>query len=171
MKKYIKIFIAVLFLGLLGFMIYKIVNKAKEKKQTEQFIQILPDFELQKTDGTLFTKKTLKPNTETIIIFFNSNCEFCWYEAQSISDNIHFFTGYQLVFISDEPIETIKLFSETYKLNHYDNIDFVFDNKGRFSFIMGANSNPYHFIYNKKSELIKRHKGQIKPENIIKALQ
>lgn len=171
MKKYIKIFIAVLFLGLLGFMIYKVIVKTQEKKQTEQFIQTLPDFELQKTDGSLLTKSELKPDTETVFVFFNSTCDFCKYEAQSISDSIHLFKNYQLVFVSDEPIETIKLFSETYKLNNYANIDFVFDSNARFSFSVGANSNPYLLIYNKKSELITRHKGQMKPENIIKILQ
>ena len=46
----------------------------------------------------LFSNKNLKPNQSTIFIYFNSECDFCQHEAQTISNHIDKFNAVQFVF-------------------------------------------------------------------------
>ncbi len=71
---------------------------------------------------------------------------------------------------STEDIETIKAFAETYNLLTQQNITFLHDSTYTFSNRFDANSIPYILIYNKSQELVKKHKGQLNPDAILKLI-
>ncbi|AJR02833.1 peroxiredoxin family protein [Siansivirga zeaxanthinifaciens] len=158
-------------LGLLSYLGYNIISKAKEKNQIAKQLEIIPELDLLTLAQKTFTKANLRPNTNTIFIYFNSECDFCQHEAQSISDNVDSFKNVQFIFVSTEPIEIIKRFAEQYKLNNQQNITFLYDSLSTFSSRFDANSIPYILIYNKNQKLIKKHKGQLNAKGILRALQ
>lgn len=169
-KKSILLIVVFVALSLLSYLGYNVISKAKEKNQIAKQLEIIPEFEFLTLEQKPFTKANLRPNSNTIFIYFNSECDFCQHEAQSISDNLDNFKNVQFIFVSTEPIEIIKHFSEQYNLKNQQNITFLYDNLSTFSSRFDANSIPYLLIYNKNQKLIKKHKGQLNAKGILKAL-
>jgi len=170
-KKSILIVVVIAVLGLLSYLGFNVISKAKEKNKIAKQLEKIPGFEFLTLEQKPFTKANLKPNLNTIFVYFNSECDFCQLEAQSISDNLEKFKNVQFIFVSTEPIETIKQFLEQYNLNNQDNITFLYDNDNTFSNRFDASSIPYILIYNSKQSLIKKHKGQLNANGILRALQ
>lgn len=170
MKKILKIIVPILVVSLLMYLGYSIITKMQHKDEVAKTLQTIPGFSFKTLENNTFTNKDLKPNTATVFIYFNSECDFCQHEAQSISDNLEQFKDMQLLFVSTEDIETIKAFAKTYNLINLQNITFLYDSTHTFSNRFDANSIPFILIYNKTQDLVKKHKGQLKPEAILKAL-
>ena len=170
-KKPILIVVIIVVLGLLSYLGFNVISKAKEKNQIAKQLEIIPEFEFLNLEQQPFTKANLKPNTNTIFIYFNSDCDFCQHEAQSISDNLDKFKDVQFIFVSTEPIAIIQQFSEQYNLDNKPNITFLYDSNSNFSSQFDANSIPYLLIYDKNLKLTKKHKGQLNAKGILRALK
>lgn len=169
-KKTIVIVIILGVLSLLAYLGYKVITKTQEKANISKQLQTIPEFEFLTMKDELFSNKNLKPNLPTIFIYFNSECDFCQHEAQTISDHIDKFKAVQFVFVSTEPIETIRQFSEYYHLSHQQNITFIHDKTYLFSSRFDATSIPYILIYDSNQKLLKKHKGQLNANGILKVL-
>jgi peroxiredoxin len=170
-KKSILIIVLISVLGLLSYLGFIVISKAKEKNQIAKQLEIIPEFVFLTLEKQPFSKANLKPDINTIFIYFNSKCDFCQHEAQSISENLDSFKNVQFIFVSTEPIATIKQFSEQYHLNNKQNITFLHDNLNNFSSRFDANNIPYLLIYDQNQKLIKKHKGQLNTKGILRALQ
>lgn len=157
-------------LGLLCYLVYGVILKAKEKNKIAKQLELIPEFEILTLQQQSFTKDNLKPNTNTIFIYFNSECEFCQHEAQSIASNLDKFKNVQFIFVSTESNTTIQQFSEQYNLNNQQNITFLYDSLDTFSSQFNASSIPYILIYDKNQKRIKKHKGQLNARGILRAL-
>jgi len=140
------------------------------KNQVAKTLQTIPKFSFKTLENEEFTNTNLKSNTATVFIYFNSECDFCQHEAQSISEHLEQFKEIQLLFVSTEDIETIKAFAKTYNLLTQQNITFLHDSTYTFSNRFDANAIPYILIYNKSQELVKKHKGQLNPDAILKLI-
>lgn len=170
-RKTILLIVVITVLSLLTYLCLNVISKAKEKNQFAKQLEKIPEFEFLTLEQKFFTKANLKPNTNTIFIYFNSECDFCQHEAESISENLDIFKNVQFIFVSTEPIEIIKQFSEQYNLYSKRNITFLYDNLDTFSSRFDANSIPYLLIYDQNQKLIKKHKGQLNVKGILRALQ
>jgi thiol-disulfide isomerase/thioredoxin len=155
MTKSIKAIILLIIFTFLGYLVYSVIAKIEHKSKVAKTLQTIPNFSFKTLQNTDYTNANLKPHTSTVFIYFNSECDFCQHEAQSISEHI----------------ETIEAFAETYNLLTQQNITFLHDSTYTFSNRFDANSIPYILIYNKNQELVKKHKGQLNPDTILKALQ
>lgn len=169
-KKKIGIIIIISITSLLSYLSYNITTKAKKETKIAKQLQKIPKFELKTLNNILFSNANLKQGIPTIFIYFNSDCDFCHHEAESISQNLSKFKNVQFVFVSFEQTEAIKKFSELHKLNNQENIFFLEDNRGEFSIQFNANSIPYILIYNQNNQLVKKHKGQLNANGILRAL-
>lgn len=170
-KKTILIIIVIAVLGVLTYLGFNVVSKAKEKNQIAKQLEVIPEFKFLTLEQQPFTKANLKPNLNTIFIYFNSDCDFCQHEAQSISDNLDKFKDVLFIFVSTEPIAIIQQFSVQYNLNDQQNITFLYDSLSTFSSQFETNNIPYLLIYDKNQKLIKKHKGQLNAKGISRALQ
>lgn len=165
------LFIVVLgVISLISYLGYSVITKATEKNEIAKNLQTIPKFELRTLDSISFTNQNLKPKTPTVFIYFNSECDYCHHEAESISQNLNSFKNVQFIFVSTEKIETIKQFSKKYKLHNQPNITFLYDNDYLFTRNFNANSIPYILIYNKENNLIKKQSGQLNANGILRVL-
>tara|TARA_R110000796_G_scaffold88850_6_gene192057 strand:- start:130306 stop:130830 length:525 start_codon:yes stop_codon:yes gene_type:complete len=170
-RKVIIILIIGLTFSVLAYFSYHIVAKSKEKNKIASKLETISNFEFRTLNDLPFTNSNLKTKTPTIFIYFNSECDFCQHEAESIRKNLESFKIAQILFVSIEPIEIIKVFSRHYKLSQQPNITFLHDNANTFVTQFDATSIPYLLIYDKNQELIKKHKGQLNANGILKALK
>jgi len=170
MKKIIGFITIVAILATLGYFSHRIYTKMQAKQEAISRMENLPSFILQKTDSTSYSHTNLLLNKFTIFIFFNSECDFCKHEAQSIYDELDLFTNVQFLFISSEPIEAISKFASEYQLINQPNITFLYDRNSLFSSELDIQSIPTVLIYNEHQKLLKKHKGQLNPNGILKII-
>lgn len=170
MRKIIKTILFILLLLLVGYMLMVIVEKAKHKNVIAEQIQSIPEFSfINIQDQNIYTNDSLSDEKACLIIYYNSECEHCQYEAEQISMQIDEFNDYQILMISYETIETILAFREKHKLIS-PSITFLQDSEYQFDDIFGRSPIPTSFIYNKNQNLVKQFKGEVKTETLIKYL-
>lgn len=170
MKKTFKIVIPILIVCTLSYLLYNVAVKIEYKNKVEKKLQTIPSFSFKTLENKDFKNVDLIPNVFTIFIYFNTDCDYCQHEAQSISENLASFKDTQFLFVSTENPAAIKEFAKSYHLLDQPNITFLHDNTNTFYARFDANSIPYLLVYNKKQELIKKHKGQLNAEAIRKIL-
>lgn len=172
MKRKISVIVlAVVAISVISYLGYGIIAKSREKTEIALQLQKIPDFEFQHLDSKSFTNAKLDNDLNTIFIYFNSECDYCQHEAQSIRENLDAFKEVQFLFVSSESLEKIKEFSKTYSLHQQPNIYFLHDYLDDFSTRFDANSIPYLLIYDNNQQLVKRHKGQLNAKGILKLLE
>lgn len=157
-------------ISVIAFLGYVIISKIKVKRDIFNKISTIPDFDLLSLNQKRFDRSNLNPKLNTVFIYFNSECDFCQHEALSIRDNLDSFKNIQFIFVSNESIVNIQQFSEMHNLNNTQNISFLHDNNSIFSDCFDATSIPYILIYDKNQKLIKKHKGQLNANGILKAI-
>lgn len=170
MKKNLKIVIAVLLISIIGFLGFKISSQLQHKKEVAERIRLIPNFSFNTLDGNTFTKKNISDKVPKLFVYFNSDCDYCHSEAQQIQENLEKLKDIQLLFVSFEPADSIKVFAEKYQLLNKENITFLEDEKMIFSNLFDAKSIPFMLLYSKENQLIKKFKGATKIENVLKAL-
>tara|TARA_R110001606_G_scaffold365277_2_gene520054 strand:+ start:80 stop:355 length:276 start_codon:yes stop_codon:yes gene_type:complete len=84
MKKKLKIIIPTLVLCVLGFLVYNVFTKMKYKEDVEKHLQTIPKFSFKTLDNNHFTNLDLDSHRATAFIYFNTECDYCQHEAQSI---------------------------------------------------------------------------------------
>ncbi len=170
MKKFLKIFLPILFVSILCYFGFQIFTKIQHKKEVAENIKTLPTFEYQNINGGYFTNSNLKANTSKLFVYYNSECDFCNEEAKMIKENKDKFNSTQIIFISFEAIEKIKQFASIHQLDSYDNINFLCDSKVTFATTFDVKSMPCIVLYDKDNNLIEKIKGQTKAETLINKL-
>jgi len=170
MKKIIKTVLFIILLLFVSYMLALIVKKVKRKNTLTEQIQSLPEFSfINVLYRNNYTNDSIKKEQACLIVYFNSECEHCQYEAEQISKQIHRFDTVQVLMISYEPQETILAFREKYNLLS-PAIIFLQDSEAQFDDIFGHSPIPTSFIYNKDRALLKQFKGVVKTETLIKYL-
>ncbi len=150
---------------------YEVLNLIESKKEIETSTKFLPEFRYRTLDGKIFGSNDLiNIKSNKVFIFFNTECEFCIEEANHLNEKIGDFGDSQLILISSEEIEAIKIFSEEFGLNQYTNICFLQDIEKSSSKVFGAKTTPYHLVYDDKNSLVFKHKGVLKLEKLISEL-
>jgi peroxiredoxin len=167
MKKY-TILAVVFCVALSG--VYIINQKAKEKAQAKEKIQTMPDFEFLALDSTVFSAADLAER-KTILIYFNSTCEHCQYEASEINKQIDKFSKVNLLFVSEENLAEIRAFSEKYALDKQENVRFLKAPNNGFYKVFSSSPIPSIFIYDSDKQLIKNYKGETRVELLIRNLE
>lgn len=147
-----------------------IVKKIKHKNVIAEQIRNIPEFSFINTlTQNVYSNDSIDSEKTCLIIYFNSECDHCQYEAEQISTHIDKFENYQILMISYEPKESILAFREVYQLKNQI-ITFLQDPKFQFDDIFGNSPIPTSFIYNKNKELVKQFKGEVKIEALLKYL-
>jgi thiol-disulfide isomerase/thioredoxin len=116
------------------------------------------------------TQMILPEKKPTAIIYFNTECDHCQYEATQIQQNIVQFKDSQILMLSIEPLANIRRFIKTYKLEGFSNLQ-VGQITGKNAVeTFGFKSVPHILIYNDENQLVKEYKGETKIEAILKYL-
>lgn len=171
MKKKLKILIPIVLIGIIIVLLYKIFFQIKYKNELQNKIKEIPEFSTKTIDGVAFTNKNIKPNTLSIFIYYNSECEHCQNQALQIQKNIEKFGDCQLVFISSEILSKIIEFRSKNIFNGVENIYFLQDINNSFANTLGVNHIPTIILYDKDHKIIEKVQGELRIEAILKKLK
>lgn len=84
--------------------------------------QSLPSFEMQLTNGKIFTNHNLQKNRPVLLIYYAPDCEHCQALMTQILQNFTPFGKIQVVLVTFEPLSYAQGFEKTYQLRKYPNI-------------------------------------------------
>lgn len=170
MKKYFKITLVLTFISILAFFVYQIIIRINYKEEVAENIKSIPEFSYKNTNGGTFSNQNLKCDTATLLIYFNSECEYCNEEAEMIKENTEKLNNVEIIFVSFEQPEIIKKFAIKHQLTSNDNIHFLCDHKITFATTFDVKSLPCLVLYDKDQKLLAKIKGQTKIEILLKKL-
>ncbi|MCP4458861.1 MAG: redoxin domain-containing protein [Cytophagales bacterium] len=157
-KTLVYVYLTVL-VGFIGWLGYKGVSKFQTKREIEG-----SQNSLESIYGKLGVQGG-EISRQTMIVYFNSECEHCQYEVQEIQNNLNRFREVTLAFVSHEPQEQAKAFLTRHQLQDYylaSSRDQVLS-----AFTGGV---PQLLIY-KDNDLTQHFKGEVKMEAILASLE
>lgn len=102
-----------------------------------------------------------------VLIFFQPDCDHCQREASEIERNLEAFGDATLYFITSAPLEEIRAFADTYKLNDRANVIFAFTPAAFVLKNYGPISAPSVYIYSEDHKLVKAFNGETPVERIL----
>lgn len=170
-KNLLLVSIIVIVFSLVSFLIYGILSKSSKNEEMVKRLEGLPSLRFSHLNGVSFSNKDLITSTNTILINFNTTCDLCKHEAESVIKNLNQFKEAQILFISPESVPVIKKFAADNKLLNQPKVQVLHDPSDSFTHQLGATAYPYILIYGKDDKLIKRHKGQLNAPAILKLLK
>jgi peroxiredoxin len=132
--------------------------------------EYLPNFKFKQLNGQFFTKNNLKANTETMFVFFNTECEHCQEEASELQANAAKFKAYQVIMVAANELDSLKKFNNKYELSNFGAI-VLQDEKMEAKKWFGVSDIPFTMLYDKKERLRVRFKGKAAAKNILKELE
>lgn len=163
----------ILFFSIIGitilFMVYKIANTVNKQKKLEKQIQTLPPFAFYTIkNNNIFTEDSLKQSKCLLIMYFHPDCDFCHAQLEEMNHEINKFSGFQILLISNADKEPISSLLNNYQLSKSPNISILQDKDFVFSDIFGKSPVPTSLVYSKSHKLLKRFKGKVRVDSIIK---
>src|SRR6185503_7150606 len=122
----------------------------------------VPPLKLLLTDSTtIFTDKDLKKNKPLFLILFSPDCEHCKKETEELISKIDSFKDIQIVMATFMPVDKIKPFYETYKLDRFSNIIVGYDLQHMLTTYYRISFTPFLAFYDKKGNLIDGFQGAL----------
>lgn len=142
-------------------------SKTEDKPLTIQKVNDLPSMPLAIKGQSPKSARELTDNT--ILIFYQPDCDHCQREAKEISDSLEHFNNYSLYFTTTEGFEAIDKFAIDYNLSGKDNVFFAQTTLDAILNTVGPISAPSVFIY-RDQRLVKHLDGETSVSEIIKYL-
>ncbi len=170
MRKTIKFFIFPALLLILAVLWMYIGQQAQVKKQIGELRKVLPDFRFYGLDSTVVGKDSLHQEQVTLLIYFNSECGYCQYEATELVKQADKLQAVNIMMVSSESISQIKTFYQKYNLSKIKHLQILKANQQDFYQYFGLTGVPNILIYNTQNQLIKHFQGETKMEAIISSL-
>lgn len=127
----------------------------------------LPPFELKGLDGKTFKRDDLLKNRGTILMFFSPDCHHCLQQMDWMKQVKEELKPYNFVLATYQPLEDLKGFYQTYKLNEWKNIYIGRDEKYFLPPYFRIKNLPFIALYDKKGQLISVFEGNTKTDLIL----
>ena len=159
LKKKLIISAGIIVLSIMGWMLFGSMQKLAKVKEIENKQNSLSTLLNYIDFNNYFSDQT------SLIIYFNSECEFCQSEMQLISSNISSLEDYQILLISHEPKESAFSFLSKHNLS-----DYYLEIAPEKVMQMFTGGVPQTLIY-QKNNLVKHFKGAVKIETIIAEIE
>ena len=156
------------FIGVLGFLGYRIIDKQNQNEKIKLSKEYLPTFEFYDLDSTIYSTSLKDKSLPIVIIHFNTECDHCQSEALLIHQNFKAFTSAQLVMVAPNNPKDILAFIATYGISKHKEIIVLWDKDKRFVSLFGPSQFPSVYIYSKEHRLLKEYHGEVKIEAITK---
>jgi len=133
--------------------------------------QGLPGFTVYKApDSTAFSNTDVKKKRPILLMLFSPECGHCQHVASEILKNMDSFKKAQILMITWLPYRDLAKFYSDYKLAKYSQITPGWDGKFFFVPYYHVSTFPKLIAYNKNGKFVGAFEGNIKIEDVWKAL-
>lgn len=131
----------------------------------------LPPFELKGLDGRKIKRDDLAKNRGTILMFFSPDCNHCLQQMDWMKQAKEELKPYNFILATYQPLEDLKGFYQSYKLEEWKNIYIGRDEKYFLPPYFRIRNLPFIALYDKKGQLISVFEGNTKTDLIIRSFK
>jgi thiol-disulfide isomerase/thioredoxin len=132
---------------------------------------VIPAFTVYKApDSTSFTKENLHKRKPTLLMIFSPDCGHCQHETTVLIENLNHFKNTEILMFTWLPYSDMMSFYKNYKIADHPQITMAWDSKDFFLPYYHVQSYPTLVAYNKYGKFVKAFSGDIKMEEVWKAL-
>ena len=131
----------------------------------------IPDFKFQLIDGTFIQASDLDAGRFTLIWFFNSECDICINETQSLVDSISLLSDCQIVMVSYEDSTKVADFYEKYRLMDASSVQVTYMPYESLINMFKIYVVPTLYVYHPDKRMIKYKPGPVTIQEIVEYLK
>ena len=135
----------------------------------------MPEFAFMNLDSSTVNNSKYMPKGKfnIILAYFSPDCEHCQSETEDWIKNIDLFksTKTKFYFITNDPLERLRVFNSVYKIYQYTNMELGWDYKWEFFKAYKPTGTPYLIVYNKQKELRAVIPGGAKSDTLISIIK
>lgn len=168
-----KMILYALVMGLLASIVWLIFSVKQKKEATaeaEVRAESIPVIRLNSLSGDNFSLPQLSSGIATVLIYFNSTCEICQMELQSIGERILEFKESHILLISSQEMAELEEFYNSHALKNSPNVYWLMDEDMDVAAHYGVRSVPAIFCYDGEGKLQGKFKGPVKVDLILEKL-
>jgi len=166
-----KHFVLIVIIVVVGCLWYMSYNKIAQKKAAQEQISQIPDFEFGTLAGDTISLNYLDSEENTVIIYFNTHCDFCQFELEELEKRISDFEKTHFLLVSAEPMDILKSYAAQHSFNSLSNVDICRCSYQKLNQWFGKLPAPSIFIYDPEGQLIKHFKEAVKIDDILSTLE
>jgi peroxiredoxin len=170
MKPFLKIGILVFIVAGLGYMIYAMIQKANEPSTGQKAIENIPAFEITRLNGTIMTRKDIKPDVPAVFLWFDPTCDHCQEEISDLVKHNQSLRKVQLIMVAETQLDSLIPFAHHYGVDTIAHFTMASDSQGLWKKAFKPNSPPVNFIYSKKGILLERVVGECTASLLLKKI-
>lgn len=171
MKLIIKYCIAIVVVVAILFLLTGFYTNYYMKKGVESRIQSLQRCCFETLYGGTNCVDEFDSQRFTVIVYFQTECEHCQYEASEIGKNHEQLKKANILMITPDTItEKIKAFETKYQLGEIENLSILLDRTNQFEHCFGTSIIPSVFIYGSDRKLKIKYSGETKISAIIREI-
>jgi peroxiredoxin len=171
MKKIILLGLSLLLISAVIYLGFSFQKKEQQKILVQSQIQTVPDFAIPDLGGTLVNLKEIVADKPSLLVYFNSTCEICQLELNSIAKRIGEFDPYRLIFVTVQPPEEVSDFIQELGISNRESVHFLIDSEMKVAGHFGIKGVPALFIYDPAGRLLGNYTGPVKVDLILDKLQ
>ncbi|MEO8583634.1 MAG: redoxin domain-containing protein [Flavitalea sp.] len=131
----------------------------------------IPNFEIEKTDKTIFSSSKLKKNVPVIIMFFSPTCEHCLHQMDEMVKRSNDLKKFQFVLATYQPEEELVAFNQKYKITKYPNFVTGRDTKYFLPPYYQISNFPFLAYYDKNGKLLGSTEGTVSVDDMLKRMK
>jgi thioredoxin-related protein len=151
-----------------SFLFFVILNIFAQ--QSTQQVPTVPTFHILKIDSaTYYTNNDLKKHHETLIMYFNPECEHCKHQTKDLIEEMDKLKNIEIVMATYQPFSDMKGFYKNFHIGDYPNIKMGRDDKYQLPSNYKITSLPFLALYDKKGNLITTFEGNQKIATLLNA--
>jgi len=128
----------------------------------------MPDFKFSLINGGFVQRSGFKTDKYTLLLFFNTDCDYCIHEVEALTDSISLLNQYRILLISHEDSMAIASFYQQYCLADHPNIQVAFTTEEEVNKLFKIYVTPTLYVYHPDGRMIKYKPGPVAIKEIIK---
>jgi peroxiredoxin len=132
--------------------------------------EVIPDFNFALITGDTIRKADLDKTKHTLMLFFNSECDYCIKETKAITDSAYFLDNCQILMITFEDSIKVANFYHQFSLSNYQNIRVAYAKADEIAKKFKIYIAPTLYVYNPDHSLLKYKPGPVSVRAIVKYL-
>lgn len=131
----------------------------------------LPDFKFSLINGDFIQSSDFKTDKYILLLFFNSECDYCIHEIEALTDSISWLNQCRILLISHEDSMKIASFYRQYRLADYPDIQVAYTTEEEVNKLFKVYINPTLYVYHPDRRMIKYKPGPVTVSDIIKYIK
>jgi len=137
-------------------------------KQEQKGGEVLPAFDILLPDSvTRLNTAQIQEGQPIALLYFSPDCEHCQQETDSILHHMNSLKTIKFLFVTNDPLERLKIFKGYYRIDKYPNIILGIDEQFFIPRHFKGITTPYMVLYDRDKRQRKIFDGEAEVRKII----